>query len=36
MEYQQKDLLGLLQKKEYLFDETLGTWKMNPIYFELK
>ena len=29
-------LLRLLQKFEDLFNETLGTWEMDPIYFELK
>ena len=33
---QHNDLLKLLQKHEELFDGTLGTWKTNPVGFELK
>ena len=29
-------LLKLLKKNEELFDRELGTWKTDPIYFELK
>ena len=35
-EYQHNYLLGLLQKIEDFFDGTIGTWKMDPIYFVLK
>ena len=30
------ELLKLLQKIEELFDGTLGTWKTDPVDFELK
>ena len=30
------ELLNLLQKFEYLFDGTLGTWKTDTVDFELK
>ena len=33
---QRNDLLKLLQKFEELFDGTLGTWKIDPLDFELK
>ena len=33
---QHKELLKLLQKFEELFDGTLGTWKTDPVDFELK
>ena len=33
---QSHDLLKLLQKFEDLFDGTLGTWKTDPVDFELK
>ena len=33
---QRNDYLKLSQKLEKLFDGTLGTWKINSIYFELK
>ena len=33
---QRNDLLKLLQKFEEFFDGTLGTWKIYPVYFELK
>ena len=33
---QHNDLLKLLQKLEELFDGTLGTWKTDPVDFELK
>ena len=33
---QHNDLLKLLQKFEEFFDETLGTWKIYPVDFELK
>ena len=29
-------LLQLLNKFEYLFDGTLGTWNTTPVYLELK
>ena len=29
-------MLKLLQKLEYCFDGTLGTWKTDPVDFELK
>ena len=29
-------LLKLLQKFEDFFDETLGNWKTDPLYFKLK
>ena len=35
-EIQQDDLLKLLQKFEELFDVTLGTWEIDPVYFELE
>ena len=33
---QQKDLLALLKKYEFLFDGTLGTWEMSPVNVETK
>ena len=33
---QRNELLKLLQKFEELFNETLGTWKTDPLYFKLK
>ena len=33
---QRNDLLKLLQTLEDLFDGTLGTWKTDPVDFELK
>ena len=33
---QRNDSLKLLQKIEYLFNGTLGTWKIDPVEFELK
>ena len=33
---QHNELLKLLQKLEELFGGTLGTWKIDPVYFELK
>ena len=33
---QHNELLKLLQKFEELFDGTLGTWKTDPLEFELK
>ena len=36
IEQKRKDLLNLLQKNEEMFDETLGMWKIDPVYFELK
>ena len=33
---QRNELLKLLQKFEYLFDGTLGTWKTAPVDFKLK
>ena len=35
-ETQGNDLPKLLQKIEYFFDGTLGTWKTYPVYFILK
>ena len=35
-ETQRKELLELLQNFEELFDGTLGTWKTDPVGFELK
>ena len=35
-ETQCNELLKLLPKFEDLFDETLGTWKTDTVYFELK
>ena len=35
-EDQNKDLPNLLQKFKQLFNGTLGTWKTDPVYFELK
>ena len=35
-ETQRIEFLKLLQKIEEFFDETLGTWKADPVYFELK
>ena len=36
IEVQRNELLKLLQKIEELFDWTIGTWKTNPVDFELK
>ena len=36
IETQHNKLLKLLQKIEELFYETLGTWKTDPVDFELK
>ena len=33
---QRNELLKLLHKFEELFDGTLGTWKIDPVDFELK
>ena len=33
---QRNELLKLLQKSEELFDGKLGTWKTDPVDFELK
>ena len=33
---QHNELLELLQILEELFDGTLGTWKIDPVDFELK
>ena len=33
---QQNELLKLLQKLEELFGGRFGTWKTDPVYFELK
>ena len=33
---QRNELLKLLQISEELFDGTLGTWKTDPVEFELK
>ena len=33
---QRNNLLKLLHKLEELFDGTLGTWKNDLVYFELK
>ena len=33
---QRNELLKLLQKSEELFDGTIGTWKKDPVDFELK
>ena len=33
---QRNELLSLLQRFEELFDGTLGTWKIDPVEFELK
>ena len=33
---QRNDLLKLLQKFEELFDRTLGTWKTDQVYLDLK
>jgi hypothetical protein len=33
---QQKKLLQLLKKYEFLFNGTLGDWKTNPVLFQLK
>ena len=33
---QRNELLKLLQKSDELFDVTLGTWKTDPVDFELK
>ena len=33
---QRNELLKLLRKFEDIFDGTLGTWKTNPVDFELK
>ena len=30
---QRNELIKLLQKFEELFDGTLGTWKIDPVYF---
>ena len=35
-ETQHNELLKLLQKSEDLFDGTLGTWKTDPVEFELQ
>ena len=35
-EIQCNELLKLLQKTEELLDGTLGTWKTDPVDFELK
>ena len=33
---QHNEFLQLLQKTEEFFDGTRGTWKTDPVYFELK
>ena len=33
---QRNELLKLLQKLGDFFNGTLGTWKTDPVYFELK
>ena len=33
---QRNELLQLLQIFEELFDKTLGAWKTDPVYFDLK
>ena len=33
---QRNDLLILFHKLEYFFDGTLGTWKIDPVEYELK
>ena len=33
---QRNELLKLLQRSEELFNGTLGTWKTDPVEFELK
>ena len=35
-ETQRNELIELLQNFEELFDETIGTWKIDPVDFELK
>ena len=36
IETQRNELPKLLQKPEEIFDGTLGTWKIDPVDFELK
>ena len=33
---QRNELLKLLQRFKYFFDGPLGTWKIDPVDFELK
>ena len=35
-ESKRNEFLELLQKSDEFFDGTLGTWKTDPVYFELK